>query len=151
MSNYNDRVRFLQPDDYHKGYLQLLGQLTICDADLITYESFAKQLELIERTGIKIFVLEDNNKIIATASLLIEPKFIHGLSNVGHIEDVVVSNDYRGLNIGKLIIGHLLNAASQFNCYKVILDCGENNVGFYEKCALQVKGVQMAKYFEKKN
>jgi glucosamine-phosphate N-acetyltransferase len=30
---------------------------------------------------------------------------------------------------------------------QVILDCADANVGFYEKCGLERKGVEMAKYF----
>ena len=31
-------------------------------------------------------------------------------------------------------------------CYKVILDCDDSNVGFYEKCGYSRKGAQMAMY-----
>lgn len=31
---------------------------------------------------------------------------------------------------------------------QVILDCSQANSGFYERCGLVVKGVQMAKYFD---
>jgi glucosamine-phosphate N-acetyltransferase len=33
-------------------------------------------------------------------------------------------------------------------CYKVILDCSEKNVPFYEKCGFTVKEKQMVVYFE---
>lgn len=34
-------------------------------------------------------------------------------------------------------------SAKEAGCYKVILDCAENNVAFYEKCGLTRKEVQM--------
>lgn len=37
--------------------------------------------------------------------------------------------------------------AKEIGCYKVILDCSEGNVGFYERCGLVRKEVQMVKYF----
>jgi hypothetical protein len=30
----------------------------------------------------------------------------------------------------------------------VILDCAEKNVEFYKKCGLEIKGTQMAAYFD---
>lgn len=35
--------------------------------------------------------------------------------------------------------------AQELGCYKVILDCSEDNVPFYEKCGLTRKEVQMVK------
>lgn len=32
--------------------------------------------------------------------------------------------------------------------YKVLLTCSESNVGFYEKCGLDRKSVNMALYFK---
>jgi glucosamine-phosphate N-acetyltransferase len=87
-------------------------------------------------------------KIIGTATLLIEPKLIHNISKVGHIEDVVVDKNYRSHGIGKLMLDNLKNKAELMDCYKVILDCDEKNVGFYVKCGFKTKGVEMACYFE---
>lgn len=39
----------------------------------------------------------------------------------------------------------LLLALQEAGCYKVILDCSEENVPFYEKCGLIKKEVQMVK------
>ena len=36
-----------------------------------------------------------------------------------------------------------MEMAKQNGCYKVILDCSESNVGFYEKCGFDNKGYQM--------
>ena len=32
------------------------------------------------------------------------------------------------------------------NCYKIILDCSDKNVAFYQKCGYIRKGAQMAMY-----
>lgn len=45
------------------------------------------------------------------------------------------------------LIAHLIDAAKAAGCYKVILDCAERKVGYYEKCGLARKEVQMARYF----
>ena len=41
------------------------------------------------------------------------------------------------------VIEALMDFSSAAGCYKVILDCGESNVAFYEKCGLTRKEVQM--------
>lgn len=87
--------------------------------------------------------------IIGTATLLVEPKLIHNMSKVGHIEDVVVDSHYRGKHIGKIMLEHLVDKSEKLGCYKVILDCDEKNVPFYSKCDFTKKGVQMAIYFDK--
>ena len=167
----------------------------------------------------------DKGQIIATATLVVELKFIRGCSKCGHIEDVVVDSTYRGLRLGLRVIEALMAAAeastharthsltvSQWpqgaqgaglrragqaplarampghaeggacegqallhapramvsasrpficlipllpcslpaclqaaGCYKVILDCSEDNVPFYAKCGLTKKEVQMVR------
>ncbi|KAI7845197.1 hypothetical protein COHA_001241 [Chlorella ohadii] len=96
----------------------------------------------------KVAVIEDLDKrqIIATATLVVELKFIRGCAKCGHIEDVVVDSTYRGLRLGLRVIEALMAAAQELGCYKVILDCSEDNVPFYEKCGLTRKEVQMVKY-----
>jgi glucosamine-phosphate N-acetyltransferase len=65
---------------------------------------------------------------------------------VGHIEDIVVHCDYRKYGLGKKIIQYLTALSEQNGCYKTILDCSEENAGFYEKCEYDRKGVAMGKY-----
>ncbi|KAJ9523600.1 hypothetical protein QJQ45_007325 [Haematococcus lacustris] len=67
---------------------------------------------------------------------------------VGHIEDVVVDERCRGARLGLRLITALTEAAQAAGCYKVVLDCSEDNVAFYEKCGLRRKDVQMANYFD---
>lgn len=47
------------------------------------------------------------------------------------------------------LIAHLIERAQAAGCYKVILDCAEHNVGYYEKCGLTRKEVQMVRYFDR--
>jgi GNAT superfamily N-acetyltransferase len=53
----------------------------------------------------------DKKQIIATATLVVELKFIRGCSKCGHIEDVVVDSTYRGLRLGLRVIEALMTAA----------------------------------------
>jgi hypothetical protein len=42
-----------------------------------------------------------SGRILGTAALIVERKFIHGCGKVGHIEDVVVDEKARGGRIGQ--------------------------------------------------
>ena len=79
---------------------------------------------------------------------LIERKFIHENGLVGHIEDIVVHKEYRKMNFGLFIIEQLTYLGQVNGCYKILLDCSEKNVQFYEKCGYTRKGVEMARYIE---
>lgn len=142
-------IRELEMTDYNKSYLQLLSQLTQIDPSKISQQIFEKFVTNLESTdNHKIFVIEDNNKIIATITILVESKLIRNMGKVGHIEDVVVDSKYRLHGIGKQIISYAISYAKSKGCYKCILDCDENNINFYAKNQMKQKGVCMAKYFD---
>ncbi len=137
----------LDVSDFKRGFLQLLEQLTVVDTDSITYEQFCEHYENMKS---EVYVIRDisSNKIVASGSIFIETKFIHGLSSVGHIEDIVVDKEYRGIGLGKSIIDHLVNISKDRKCYKVILNCSKDNVEFYNKCGFKEKETEMTLYFE---
>ena len=134
----------LHKNDYCHGFLQLLEQLTTVDAENISYDDFSTHFDKMESK--KTFVIKHNDRIIGTASILIEAKFIHKLSSIGHIEDVVVDSNYRNKGIGKLLIDHCIDYAKENNCYKIILNCAEHNIEFYKKCGFNNKNVEMSMY-----
>lgn len=137
----------LDLDDDYLEYCQLLKQLTVLDIELITSENFKNHLKLIKSNSLhKIIIMKNDNKIIATITILIEPKFIHNLSYVAHIEDVVVDPNYRSLGIGSLLVKRALEISKDCGCYKVILDCCEENIPFYQKNGFKLKEKQMAIY-----
>jgi glucosamine-phosphate N-acetyltransferase len=138
--------RQLEINDYNLGYLQLLEQLT--NVGYIPYTEWTNRYKEIQNNPcIQIWVIVDTNTIIATGTIIVEPKFIHNTGKVGHIEDIVVDKDKNGLGIGKKLIDDLVNICRNNGCYKVILNCSETNVGFYEKVGFKTKERQMALYF----
>ncbi|KAG9134628.1 hypothetical protein Leryth_000960 [Lithospermum erythrorhizon] len=143
-------VRKLHVSDKDKGFINLLEQLTLCGN--VTNEDFIQRFEEISRFGDNhvVFVIEDigKSKIVATGSVIIESKFIRNCGKAGHIEDVVVDSGYRGKQLGKKMIEFLVDHCVKMGCYKVILDCSEENACFYQKCGFNKKAVQMAKYFD---
>eukprot|EP01028_Stygiella_incarcerata_P012001 TRINITY_DN719_c0_g1_i7.p1 TRINITY_DN719_c0_g1~~TRINITY_DN719_c0_g1_i7.p1 ORF type:complete len:109 (-),score=27.19 TRINITY_DN719_c0_g1_i7:143-469(-) len=92
-----------------------------------------------------VHVAVRDEEIIGCATLVLEQKLIHDFSTVGHVEDVVVSDTARKLGIGKKLLDALYEDAKQCNCYKVILDCKDELVPFYEKAGYQAKERQMRK------
>lgn len=92
-------VRPLHVDDYYKNYLPLLGQLT--NVGTVTFEQFKQRLEEL-KDAYFVAVIEDKGKIVASATLLVEKKFLHSCGKCGHIEDVVVDAAYRGKKLGDL-------------------------------------------------
>ncbi|KAG0363521.1 acyl-CoA N-acyltransferase [Gamsiella multidivaricata] len=94
-------------------------------------------------------VTPGRGKIVAAGTIVVERKFIRGLGLVGHIEDIAVSGDQQGKKLGLRIIETLKAIGKQQGCYKVILDCSEKNVPFYEKCGFERKGVEMGWYVVK--
>lgn len=101
------------------------------------------------RSNHKIICCEYNDiesnetKIIGMGTLLLEPKIIHNFGTVAHIEDIVVDKKYRGINIGKQIINHLIQLSKDKNAYKVILNCNEKNIEFYKKCGFYKNEIEM--------
>ncbi|XWS66674.1 hypothetical protein CRYUN_Cryun05aG0221000 [Craigia yunnanensis] len=145
----NFRVRKLELSDKSKGFIELLQQLTVCDS--VSDKEFEDRFKEISMYGDDhlICVIEDDfsGKIIATGSVFVEKKFIRNCGKVGHIEDVVVDGSARGMELGKKIVGFLVDHALSMGCYKVILDCSAENKVFYEKCGFKQKEIQMVKYF----
>lgn len=140
--------RHLTKDDFKKKYLNLLEQLTIVNKELIDETVFSYFLNTLDLEKKVVFVMEDDSKIIASGTLIIEQKLIHGASKLGHIEDIVVDKTYRGMGLGKKLISFLIDYAKKKNCYKVTLDCNIKNKLFYEKCDLKYNGCQMVKYLK---
>ena len=99
------------------------------------------------------YVIDDpsypfSSKIIASGTVIFEPKIIRGGKYVGHIEDIVVSKSYRKQGISQEILRRLMAASTRKGCYKTILDCECNVNSVYEKAGFTEKGVQMAYYLD---
>ena len=83
--------------------------------------------------NMNIYLLIENNEIVGSGSLVIENKIIHGFGKVGHIEDVVIEKSQQNKGYGTMLLDHLIKKGKEFNCYKVVLNCDDDKIGFYEK------------------
>lgn len=127
-------LRPLCTADINRGFYKVLGQLT--KVGDVTAEDFIKKFEHMKKTeNYFVTVVEDLHlgQIVATATLIVEHKFIRGCAKRGRIEEVVVSDECRGKQLGKLLLSVLTLLSKKLDCYKVTLECKPKNVAFYEK------------------
>eukprot|EP00420_Gonyaulax_spinifera_P016766 CAMPEP_0197911752 /NCGR_PEP_ID=MMETSP1439-20131203/73432_1 /TAXON_ID=66791 /ORGANISM="Gonyaulax spinifera, Strain CCMP409" /LENGTH=182 /DNA_ID=CAMNT_0043533501 /DNA_START=62 /DNA_END=610 /DNA_ORIENTATION=+ len=129
-------LRHLRYDDYDKGFIPLMSQLTAVGE--LPKARFAEVFDRRRKQAdvYRTFVIEHTatEQLAATATLMIEAKFVHGGAQVGHVEDVVVDSGHRKKGLARELLLALAREAQRAGCYKVILDCNEDNVAFYQKC-----------------
>jgi len=148
-------IRKLEKNDFYKGYLELLYDLSPNDSnnEKLTYKKFKKYVKKIKKYNQYNYVMETGDKtsryIMGIGSLHILHKFSHNFGKVGQIEDIVIHKDYRKNGYGKLLVHYLIAVAKEKECYKVILNCKEENKGFYERLGFSNKNnYQMSLYFD---
>src|SRR5579885_1667059 len=124
-------IRKLQKKDLYNGFLLSLDSLRKS-----SHISPKKAQEIYEKISKNhdqvIYVAILDNKVVGTACILIEQKFIHDGGKVGHIEDVAVRKEFQGKGVGRKIVLALLEYAEKQGCYKTILDCTDDLIPFYE-------------------
>ena len=167
MNNYT--IQKINSNNCIKSYLKLLKQDFTIDIDNLNIDQFNYFISNLHENH-QIFIVMDNinnnnnsnsntninitndvsnndENIIGSATILIETKIIHNFGKVAHIEDVIVDNNYRGKGLGKMLINKCINYAKDHDCYKIILNCSDKNIPFYEKCGFSKKENEMALYF----
>jgi ribosomal protein S18 acetylase RimI-like enzyme len=136
-------------------YFKTLSYLS--SAPSISNDFFIQRVNEISNIGtiIVCYLLNDNINsvnnfkkiiVIGTGTIIFEPKLIHEGRYAGHIEDIVVHEDYRGYGIAKNILKRLKDAAIDKYCYKIILDCKDDLCDFYSKNGFEKHGAQMKLY-----
>tara|TARA_B100000214_G_C23731526_1_gene519030 strand:- start:30 stop:482 length:453 start_codon:yes stop_codon:yes gene_type:complete len=129
--------------------LNLLSQLTNINNQgglPISQEEYNKFFSYLEPNTHIYVLINPENELVGMGTLVIESKLIHGGSKVAHIEDVVIDKIFRGKGYGKILMDNLIKKAQKFNCYKIILNCKEKNIGFYEKAGFQQNSATMSLY-----
>src|SRR5581483_8719029 len=138
-------VREMSEADLKKGFFETLGNLAEIGMIKNDQETAKRILQQVMSSPFyKIFVAaKTDGEIIGSNTLLIEQKFIHNGGKVGHIEDVVTKSGYEGMGVGRALVAKALAFAAEMKCYKVILDCSEENVQFYRKMGFKEHGLSM--------
>ncbi|VDO26551.1 unnamed protein product [Brugia timori] len=130
------RLRPLMSVDYHRGYLELLSQLTVVGD--VSEEMFLRRFNSMRNMSppaYYIIVIEHKElkRVVASATLVLEWKFIHDAGCRGRIEDVVVDQSVRGHHFGMLLNQHLVVLARHIGVYKLSLECKDELISFYEQ------------------
>ena len=133
----NDKSKFII------NLFKLLSQLT--NSPTLKYTEVLSIVNNLSNNH-HILICENNEKVpIGIITLLIEPKLIHAGKSVAHIEDLVVDKEYTGKGIATKLINFCMKIAEENNCYKIILDCKEELIPFYNKNNFKQQGVCMRK------
>ena len=125
-------IHELKEKDLLNGFLESLDSLRKT-SDLSPKKAKEIFKKIKSDKNYKIYVAILDSRVVGTATIFIEQKFIHEGGKVGHIEDVSVGKKYKNKGIGKKIVKVLLEYAKKKGCYKTILDCTDDLIPFYQK------------------
>lgn len=95
----------------------------------------------------QLFVaIDETAGIIWSVSVLIEQKLTKGGVLAWHIEELVTRKWFESSGVGSKLMEAALAHVFDHGCYKIVLDCKEELVGYYEKFEFTRGGVQMKRY-----
>src|SRR5215218_6955608 len=130
-------IRELVLDDLDNGFLESLDNLLPGTSRLERTNARTVLAEIRSNPLHRIFVAvipqrqAGREVVVGTTTLLVEPKFIFNGGRVGHIEGVSV-------RIGSKDMG----------CVKMVLDCSEETMPFYEKLGYSYQDNCMKKFLQ---
>ena len=132
------RIVEMQLEHLDQGFLDALDCLVPGTSNLTKSKAEDVFLEIRVNPLHRIFVAvmqEQQSKdiVVGTITLLVEPKFIFNGGRVGHIEDVSVKKGYQNMGIGSRLVLHATTVAKELGCAKIVLDCSDETMPFYEK------------------
>jgi glucosamine-phosphate N-acetyltransferase len=136
-------LRLIEPHDYYKGFLELLTEIgPVEPIDIIQFTTYVVNLHNNYK---QIWVVEDKryNIIIGSITLILENNLFNKMGKYCRIEDLVVHDGIRKCGLGRTLVNHILKIAREINCFRVILNCNEKNINFYENCGFQHDKVEM--------
>ena len=145
------KTRPLKPTDLKpkSGFWETLDNLA--PGKKPSYSQAIKAYEKAKKQDSYTYVAVDSTdgQIVGAVRLLVEQKFIRRLALAGHIEDVATRKGYEGQGIASKLMEVALKKSKALGCYKVILDCRQELVGFYSRFGFKEAEVEMKIYFEK--
>ena len=137
----NIHFRNIQRKDLDEVFV-LLNQLK--EIDISKIDSNKAWNDFITNTSSNSIVGIYNDRVVAYGSVVVENK-VRG-EVAGHIEDIVVDSEVRGMMIGVALIKELIRVANEKQCYRITLFCKESLINFYARNGFKVNNVVMKKY-----
>jgi glucosamine-phosphate N-acetyltransferase len=146
MENFEEKFIFreITNEDYYNGYLELLYEFTNYNHEINENQFKDYLLKMKNNNFNKIIVITTKtaSKIIGAGTIFRLEK-LHN-NPIGQIEDIIITNNFRGYGLGKLLIEKLANIGiNELKCYKIILSCLPKNIEFYNKCNFIEVGTEM--------
>ncbi|GAO15858.1 hypothetical protein UVI_02051600 [Ustilaginoidea virens] len=142
-------IRPLDKDDYAKGFLQCLQDLTWTGDQ--TAEQFNARYDDMDTQGkgpYYYLVIEHGGRVVGTGAVVVEKKFIWNRASVGHVEEICIAKDHQAKGLGLAMIRALDSVARNVGCRKCLLNCDLAKSGFYVKCGYSSSGVEMQHSFD---
>jgi GNAT superfamily N-acetyltransferase len=135
-------IREIVADDYNHGYFELMFEFSNYRKN-VSKEEFETYIR--NRDRMQIHVLEDISGRMIGVGTIFKIEKLHN-NPIGQIEDVIITEAYRKHGLGSKLIERLTEIGlREFKCYKIVLNCLDKNIGFYEKSGFTITGVQMRK------
>jgi GNAT superfamily N-acetyltransferase len=133
--------REARPGDF-PGVIRLYRQLLPQDPVLTDGSDEAVFNQILETTGLHLFVLEKDGAIVASTYLNTVLNMTRSASPYAIIENVIVDDVWRGTGLGKEIMAETIQAAWDAGCYKMTLTTGSRNPNthaFYRSCGFSTE------------
>ncbi len=104
-------------------------------------------LQNMKKQWSTIYIALDSKAwIVGTLTLLLEQKFLRWGAYAAHIEDIAVRKWFEKQGIWTTLIWAAITKAREENCYKIILDCDDFLVPYYERFNFKQDGIFMRRY-----
>ncbi|MCX7551520.1 GNAT family N-acetyltransferase [Xanthomarina sp. F2636L] len=129
-------IRKAKKDDM-TAVLNLIKELAVFENEPDAVEISVTDLEhdgFKESPSFECFVAEVENKIVGIA--LVYMRYSTWKGPVLHLEDLIVSQNMRGKNIGTLLLDEVVKHGNQLGVKRIgwdVLDWNEEAIAFYEK------------------
>lgn len=130
-------IKLLEP--WHNNISQYLECVSDLNSPKIKSNNVDDVRKILSRRpgNILTFVGVVDDTIVSTATMILEEKLRYSQCCC-HIEDVGVHPNYRHKGYGSVIVQYCVDAAKQYNCYKIKLNCSDELLVFYTKLGFQV-------------
>ena len=132
-------IRDATPEDL-PALVRLLGQLNETPQPAPTKRHREAFAAIAADPRQRLLVVEHDGAVIGSASLVIVPNLGHNGAPYALVENVVVDESARGQGHGDALMRHIIDAARQAGCYKVVLTSRKHRKDahrFYERLGFE--------------
>lgn len=102
-------IRKLSEDDYNE-YYNLINTFRKIDFSRNVF------IKLLTEIKLNIWIIEFDDKLIASGTIYYEYKFIDDICKLSHIEDICVHCDYIGKNYDNILMKYLEDVLKSCEC-----------------------------------